>query len=189
MSLYIYRFMVKKIYSYLFLIFFNVIIGQALSVPSTKVIHDIKVITFSDLKNIIEDENDKFLVVNFWATWCMPCVVEIPSFMKINEKYKNNAGYKMILINLNPVKNIEFVKRFMRKYSISTDVYLLDDLENMEEWIPSIDPSWEGSIPATVFYKKGIKILFKEQVLNEKELDAIISSNVLPVQHSPEIPK
>jgi thiol-disulfide isomerase/thioredoxin len=169
--------MKKKIYSYLFLIFFN-IIYKAQSTSSNEVINDIKIITFSDLKNIIENENDKFLVVNFWATWCMPCIVEIPSFMKINEKYQNNAKYKMILINLNSVKNIEFVKKFVRKYSISTEVYLLDDLENMKEWIPAIEPSWEGSIPATVFYKKGIKILFKEQVLNEKELDTIINSNL-----------
>lgn len=169
--------MIKKIYICLFLLVFT-IIGKAQPATSTEIIKSIKVITFSDFKNIIEKENDKFLVVNFWATWCMPCVVEIPSFMKVNERFKDNVGYKMILINLNPVKNIEFVKKFIRKYSISTEVYLLNDLENMDKWIPAIDPQWEGSIPATVFYKNGSKVLFKEQLLNEKDLESIIIANL-----------
>lgn len=169
--------MIKNIYICLFLLVFT-INGKAQSNTSTEIIKDIKVITFSDFKNIIEKENDKFLVVNFWATWCMPCVVEIPSFMKVNERFKDNVGYKMILINLNPVKNIEFVKKFIRKYSISTEVYLLNDPENMDKWIPAIDPLWEGSIPATVFYKNGSKVLFKEQLLNEKDLESIIIDNL-----------
>ncbi|WP_295841273.1 TlpA disulfide reductase family protein [uncultured Apibacter sp.] len=169
--------MVKRFYAIIFFIL-SLGIGKAQKLASTDSIKNIKVIAFSDLKEIIKKNDDKLLVVNFWATWCMPCVMEIPTFMKINEKYKNNVGYKMVLINLNQVENIEFVKKFIKKYSISTEVYLINDLKNIEEWIPSIDPSWAGSIPATAFYKKSIKILFKERSLNEKELDSIINQNL-----------
>ena len=102
--------MVKRFYAIIFFIL-SLWIGKAQKLPSTDSIKNIKVIAFSDLKEIIKKNDDKLLVVNFWATWCMPCVMEIPTFMKINEKYKNNVGYKMVLINLNQVENIEFVKK------------------------------------------------------------------------------
>ncbi|MDR2122962.1 MAG: TlpA family protein disulfide reductase [Flavobacteriaceae bacterium] len=136
------------------------------------------IVDFPKLKNILEKEKDKFLIVNFWATWCAPCVEELPAFIEIDEKYKKFSNYKMILISLDRARNIRFLNNFLNKKSITTEVYLLDDIKNMNTWIPAIDSSWSGTIPATVFYKNGKKILFREEQMNETELETIVKENL-----------
>jgi thiol-disulfide isomerase/thioredoxin len=136
------------------------------------------IVNFSKLKDNIEQEKDKLLVINFWATWCAPCVEELPTLMEINEKYKEHPDYKMILVSLDRAKSINFVNKFLNKESITTEVYLLDDIKNMNIWIPAIDPSWSGAIPATLFYKNGEKLLFREEQMDKAELETIIEENL-----------
>lgn len=138
---------------------------------------DVPIINFEGFKEIIESNKDKFLVINFWATWCKPCIEELPAFMEVNDKYKDDPDYKMILINLDQVKNMEGVKKFLKERIIDTEVYLLNDIKRMNIWIPEVEPSWSGAIPATIFYNRGEKILFQGGVIEKEKLDSIISSN------------
>ncbi len=150
--------------------------GQSTSKDT--VTKEITVVNYDGLKKVIDKEKDKLLVVNFWATWCVPCVEELPDFMEVNKKYKDNPNYKMILVSMDRVKSIDSVKKFLGKKSITTDVYLLDDVKTMNTWIPAIDSKWSGAIPATVIYKNGTKIFFKEEQLNKSELENLVKTNL-----------
>ncbi|MFT3751399.1 MAG: TlpA disulfide reductase family protein [Paludibacter sp.] len=135
-----------------------------------------KIVKFTNLEAIIKNNGNKLLVINFWATWCKPCVEELPGFMEVNKMYANNPGFKMILVSLDVAKESETkVRPFILKNKINTEVYLLDDNKRMNEWIPAIDKNWSGAIPATVFYRNGKKLEFIENKMHKNELIQIIS--------------
>lgn len=139
----------------------------------------LKSVNYEELKSIIQKEDGKLYVVNFWATWCRPCIEELPHFMEVNELYKSDPNFKMILVSLDNVKAMDTkVKKFIENNHLNVDVYLLDDNKKMNEWIPATDKSWSGAIPATVFYKDKKKVHFKELQMTQYELEDIINDNL-----------
>lgn len=134
-----------------------------------------KVIKFEEYENIINKKDDVLYVVNFWATWCGPCVREIPDFMEVNKQLAGRSDFKMLLISLDSKSDLqEDVLPFLRENNITADVYLLDDTKRMNFWMPRVDRNWSGSIPATVFYKNKKKLHFVEQQLHKDDLLATI---------------
>ena len=141
--------------------------------------HKVTVVNFNKLEGIIHKNDNKLYVVNFWATWCRPCVVELPEFMEVNRLYHKNPNFKMILVSLDLAKEAEsIVQPFLVKNKMEVDVYLLDDNKRMNQWIPAIDSKWSGAIPATVFYRNGKKLEFKEGKMEKKELEKIIQKHL-----------
>lgn len=139
----------------------------------------LEIVNYDELKEIIHAEDDVLYVVNFWATWCKPCIDELPGFMEVNEIYKDEPKFKMILVSLDQARAIDSrVRKFINNNNISADVYILDDIKRMNEWIPDVDPSWSGAIPATVFYKNKKKVHFKELEMTKYELEDLIDDNL-----------
>ena len=114
------------------------------------------------------------LVVNFWATWCKPCVQELPSFERINSE-TDPEMLNIYLVNLDfnskfRITATEFVKTRNIK---STVVHIKDTDPN--DWINKVDSTWSGAIPATVIYVNGKKCFFKEGEMTYEELSSVIS--------------
>ena len=123
-------------------------------------------------KKILQKNNDTTYVVNFWATWCKPCVKELPYFEKINKEYADKK-VKVILASLDfPNKVQSQVVPFIKKNKLHAEVILLDDAD-ANTWIPKISEAWSGAIPATVIYKND-KRMFYEQSFTYKELETEI---------------
>ena len=134
-----------------------------------------EIIKFEDFEQLVDKQDDVLYVVNFWATWCGPCVKELPDFMAVNEAMKDRKDFKMILVSLDEKENWQSeVIPFATKNNLNVDIYLLDELRRMNYWIPRVDKKWMGSIPATVFYKNGKKLRFVEKQLHREELETII---------------
>jgi len=141
--------------------------------------HVLKSVNYEELQSIVQKDDGKLYVVNFWATWCKPCIDELPVFMQVNELYQSDPNFKMILVSMDNVKTLDTkVKRFIENNHLNVDVYLLDDNKRMNEWIPATDTNWSGAIPATVFYKNGKKILFHELKMTQYELEDVINENL-----------
>ena len=139
----------------------------------------LKAVNYDQLKSIIQKQDGKLYVVNFWATWCKPCIEELPAFMEVNEQFKNDPNFKMILVSMDNKNLLDTkVKKFIQNNNINVDVYLLDDIKRMNEWIPATDENWSGAIPATVFYKNGKKVKFHELQMTQYELEDIINENL-----------
>lgn len=138
--------------------------------------HILKIVNFDELQTILKKNDNKLYVINFWATWCKPCVEELPGFMEVNKSYRKNPGFKMILVSLDLATEIESgVRPFLLKNNIVTDVYILNDNKRMNEWIPAIDKKWSGAIPATMIYRNGKKLEFRENKMQKTELVQIIN--------------
>lgn len=129
------------------------------------------IIKYEEYENLIFKKDNILYVVNFWASWCGPCVEELPDFMEVNRQFMHHKDFKMILISLDNKSDLESeVRPFLKENKITSDVYLLDDIKRMNYWMPKVDRSWKGSIPATVFYKNGKKLQFIEKQLHKNEL-------------------
>lgn len=126
--------------------------------------------TYEAFKKYLEAENDTTYVVNFWATWCKPCVEELPSFEQLYQNYKDKK-VRLILVSLDFEKQIESkLIPFMNKHQLKGEVLVLKQ-KGMNDWIDKIDPSWSGALPATVIYNKDKRAFF-EQSFEYEELEA-----------------
>lgn len=135
-----------------------------------------EVIKFEEYEKLIDKQDDVLYVINFWATWCPPCVKELPDFMAVNEKMSSRKDFKMILVSVDNKDDWQSdVIPFAAENKLNVDIYLLDELRRMNYWMPRVDTSWKGSIPATVFYKNGKKLKFVEKPLHKEELETIIN--------------
>lgn len=131
---------------------------------------------FSDFEYLLQKNNDTTYVVNFWATWCKPCIKELPEFEKINQEF-NNRKFKMILVSLDFETQLDSkVKPFINEQNIQSEVVLLADTKH-NVWIDKVNPEWSGSIPVTVIYNKDF-YFFKEGSMSYAELNQVITKNI-----------
>lgn len=135
-------------------------------------------IKYEELEKRIQQEKDKLLVVNFWATTCAPCVKELPYFMEINKKHSDNPKFKMLLVSLDRLVDKERVIKFIKNNKLNAEVILLDDIKRMNTWIPRFEKNWDGNIPVTIFYKNGEKVHFNDGEMSKEELENTIVKNL-----------
>jgi thiol-disulfide isomerase/thioredoxin len=131
-------------------------------------------ITIEELQKMYYQENDTTYVVNFWATWCGPCVIEMPVLQQFYESHKDSKT-KLLLVSLDKPKYEKQLRNFVSKNKISAPVYMLDAGEGFS-WLPQIDQRWEGSIPATLVVNASKKIQhFYETPLQPGQLEYLLN--------------
>jgi thiol-disulfide isomerase/thioredoxin len=134
------------------------------------------VLTFSDFEPHLHLSNDTLYLVNFWASWCTPCVDELPAFERIGKEYSEDK-VKVLLVSLDFPKQIESrLMPFIEKNDIDSEVLVLND-PDANKWIDKVDPEWTGSIPATLIYSRSDRI-FHEGIYTYEELKQIIEENL-----------
>jgi thiol-disulfide isomerase/thioredoxin len=132
---------------------------------------DIKLTVFdyNGLEPYLNKTDNKTHVVNFWATWCAPCVKELPFFEKLNASYANR-NVEVILVSLDFPKQYDSkLKPFIKNKKLKSKVVALNDMDT-NSWIPKISEDWTGAIPATLIYNKD-KRQFYEHTFNYEELE------------------
>ncbi|WP_111309692.1 TlpA disulfide reductase family protein [Confluentibacter sediminis] len=127
---------------------------------------DLEVYDFDGFQKFLQKKDNKVYVINFWATWCAPCVKELPYFEKLNEEYKNK-NVEVLLVSLDfPHLYDSKLKPFIRDKKIKSKVVALNDVD-ANTWIPKVDENWSGSIPATVIYKNDTNKFFEQSFTYE----------------------
>lgn len=126
---------------------------------------DIPFIKSPQLEQWKNAENDTIYVLNFWATWCGPCVAELPEFEKLNKHF---AGQKVqvILISTDFKRDVESrVKPFVKRKKLKSKVVFIDE-PTPNNWINLVNPEWSGAIPATLIVCKnrGFEQFFEKQL-------------------------
>lgn len=136
---------------------------------------EIRAVKFKEIQRLMDEDSGDLQVINFWATWCKPCVQEMPGFEKAREKYASK-GVKFTLVSLDFKEDLKNkVIPFVKRKDIKSDVILLDNTK-YDTWIGKVDEKWEGEIPATLFInkKKGVRYFIKGSVEFD-ELDQTIA--------------
>ncbi|NMH87896.1 TlpA disulfide reductase family protein [Flavivirga algicola] len=120
----------------------------------------LEVYDYKGFEKFLKKKDDKIYVINFWATWCKPCVKELPYFEKLNEQY-SDKNVEVILVSLDfPHLYESKLKPFIKKKNLKSKVIALDDAD-MNSWIPKVDEDWSGAIPATLIYKNEASKFFE----------------------------
>ncbi len=153
--------MMKNFLTILFLF-----VGSSLSAQKAELIK------LKGLQGIIQGQSDQVLVINFWATWCAPCIKELPFFENLNQ----NKQAKVLLVSmdydLDP--NTDKVDRFVARKKLQSKVLILTE-SDPNSWIDKIDKHWSGALPATlIINSKTGKREFVQGELGEGELEKLL---------------
>lgn len=146
--------------------------GLLASLQTDKVIGEgnaaIPVVDFEGLKPLLHKEGSTTYVINFWATWCAPCIEELPYFEQLHSDM-NDQGVTVILVSIDmPSMWESHLLPFVKKHQLKSGVIVLDD-PDQNSWIPQVDETWGGAIPATLIYNEN-KRQFFESPFEKEEL-------------------
>jgi thiol-disulfide isomerase/thioredoxin len=131
------------------------------------------VVKFDALQKILASNKDEIHIINFWATWCAPCVKELPLLEKLNAEGLEKV--KITLISLDYADKVDNVNAFITRKNIKSSVLLLDDVD-YNSWIDKVEKQWSGAIPATLIINSRTKERrFLERELKEGELEKLIA--------------
>lgn len=144
-------------------------LASAQSIPKWKI---------TDVEKYVASEKNDVLVINMWATFCKPCVAEIPGFIKVTDNYKD-FNVKLLLVSLDlPSFYPGKIMSFAKKHRFNSNIVWLNETD-ADYFCPKIDKAWSGSIPATLFVNKktGYRKFMEEEMSAatfEKELQSAI---------------
>ncbi len=154
--------MINKPFSnflFVFVLFFSCRQVSSQSIPKWKI---------EDLEKYIS-KSDTPVVVNFWATYCGPCIKEIPYFQEVVKQYEDK-GVKLLLVSLDFKESFpNKIDSFADKRKFTSKIVWLDET-NADYFCPRVDSKWSGAMPATLFInnKKGHHSFFEEEMSKEK---------------------
>ena len=131
-------------------------------------------ISVEDLNGIIKNRNNKYLFLNVWATWCIPCREEFPSLKKINQKYKNKV--ELIGISVDFPDEVESkIKPFLSSQNIEFNNYVNAE-KDVEKFISNLNPDWDGTVPATfLFDLKGNQVKYFTGGKSFEEFEKVVA--------------
>ncbi len=129
---------------------------------------EIKKVKIHELEKIIAETKSP-LIVNFFATWCKPCIEELPYFLQEFNSHKNDS-LQLLMVSLDfkdfyPQKIFSFAK----KRKVTAPIVWLDET-NADVFCPKIDSAWSGGIPASLFINSatGYKSFYEGQINHEQ---------------------
>lgn len=129
---------------------------------------NVSLLTIDEMNERIQRGKDTTFVIHFWATWCKPCIKELPFIEKLNAEHKVEK-IKVMLVSVDYVSNLhKTVKPFVKKRKLLTDVFILNE-KDQQTYIDRIDKQWSGTIPATLFVR-GDRRRFAEREFTYEEL-------------------
>lgn len=132
---------------------------------------ELKIIHQAELVKLVSADSGK-VIVNFWATWCKPCVQEMPAFVKADSQF-SNSGLSFVFVSFDFVEDSTRVKKFIANKKLPGFHYLIDETD-MNRLINAVDSSWSGGLPATWFLNNKRKWSYYSHFENYNDLNTKI---------------
>ena len=151
----------------------SVLVLLCICILTPSIAQEVKVVKYDEVEQLIETSSDKVRVFNFWATWCGPCIKELPHFESINTQ----DNVEVIFVSLDFIQDEAKVRKFVEKKKLQAQVILLDE-KDYDSYMGKVDQSWSGAIPATLFITPTGKKHFFEKPFTAQELEETIEQIV-----------
>jgi thiol-disulfide isomerase/thioredoxin len=127
-------------------------------------------ITLKELEGLYNNTSSEITIINFWASWCGPCVKEMP----VLDKFAAQKNVSLIFISMDFEQDEDKAKKILSKKGVTSRNYFIDE-KDPDKLIRSVEESWSGAIPATLFVHKSGKRIFHEAELNHEQIQNIIT--------------
>jgi thiol-disulfide isomerase/thioredoxin len=138
----------------------------------------LRTVTSQEIRALVEERKGKVVVVNFWASWCPPCVREFPAIISVYEQYRDN-GLDMLAVSMNSPEEMKEVDEFLKTHKPPFPVYLADSKD--ENFSESVLEEWYGEMPLTlVFDTAGQRVLAHRKELSYEELSSKVQALLPP---------
>ena len=109
------------------------------------------------VKDLINNPSDKLLLINIWATWCGPCIIEFPSFIEIHRMYRGR-DFEFISVTTDKLSHKDKALDELKKFQASNRNYIFSG-NDIYALIEAVDPAWQGALPYTMLIEPGGKVL------------------------------
>ncbi|WP_281615923.1 TlpA family protein disulfide reductase [Flammeovirga sp. SubArs3] len=130
---------------------------------------------FDQMSNLLSHRDDTLRVINYWATWCKPCVQELPFFLALDKEFKDKGQKaKVILVSLDMTQKP--LENFIKRKNITTQVFWLDD-PDANYWVGKVNAQWDGAIPVTQAINKNKSLFHSADFSSLEEIKQFIQSN------------
>ena len=139
-------------------------------------------INAAGIKELIHNKSDKLRLINVWASWCGPCVMEFPDFVTIDRIYRSR-NFEFISINADKMSRKDNVLKYLQKNEASNKNFIFDS-DNNTELVEAVDPQWTGALPYTLLIEQGGNVIYRLQgpidmvemrklIVNNKYIDGV----------------
>lgn len=109
------------------------------------------------LRDTLNKNKGKIVVINFWATWCEPCREEFPELVRLYENYRHK-GMRLIFLSVERQEQGHEVISFLKENKVNFVTYIRSE-GDFETLVNVIDPDWIGTLPATfVINRQGKRV-------------------------------
>lgn len=137
----------------------------------------LEAIDVNGVKDLIKNSSSgKVRLINFWATWCGPCVAEFPDLVIIDRMYRGRS-FEFISVNLDKQAKKGDALSFLKKQEASNKNYIFND-DDVYKLIDEVDAEWKGNIPFTILIEPGGKVIMKkEDMIDPLEMKKMIVDN------------
>jgi thiol-disulfide isomerase/thioredoxin len=114
---------------------------------------------FREVSDLFAQRNDTVYLVNFWATWCKPCLEELPLLQEVQNRYAD-APLRVILVSLDDKPEaIARIPDFLERRGVGLPTVVVTDRD--EEWQRELDAKWDGSLPTTFIYRDALRYVYR----------------------------
>ncbi len=141
------------------------VFGLLLVVLHTASSQEVRIVKFDEVDHLMKAESDDLKIFNFWATWCGPCIKELPYFEEANKQ----EGVQVYLVSLDFIQDKDKVNRFVAKKQLKSSILLLDE-KDYDSYMSRVSEKWSGAIPATLFVAEDGDSRFFEKPFTRQEL-------------------
>ncbi len=125
------------------------------------------------IKELLQNNSGKLRLINIWATWCGPCVVEFPEFVTMNRMYRGR-DFEFVSICLDDLEKKDKALKFLKEKQASNKNYIFN-IDNKYAFIEAIDPKWPGALPYTMIVEPGGKIVYaKQNIIDPAKIKRLI---------------
>lgn len=133
-------------------------------------------ITASGIRGLVGKSKGKVLLVNFWATWCPPCVREFPALVKLHQAY-GSRGLEVVGISMNDAAEMGDVREFLGRHKPPFPVYVAGTVD--DAFYPAIDERWQTELPLTLIYDSAGTLRFyhngeRSEAQFEKDVQSLL---------------
>jgi thiol-disulfide isomerase/thioredoxin len=139
---------------------------------------ELSTIDQAQLTALVANETDSYRLVNIWATWCVPCIEELPAFVEMNRMYRARS-FEMVTVCADSIDAQENALKILKDKNVSCRNVLFDSTEDQDVLFDTVDAKWEGGVPYTLLIAPGGEIVYRQHsAIDPAALKKIIADNL-----------